>query len=108
MSFRPRGKAYVEVINREVDNMKAGLIHNLDGEYAVICTEGVSWQVGDGFKFNDYDPNEVPSTVEDLKAMRTGEDVDLADFIRTFGARLERNFAANLDWMDNRANPMEA
>lgn len=99
--MRETGKAFVNVIDRQVDHMTTGVIFNKSGEAAVICTEGVSYPVRDGFKFNDYDPTEVPSTVEDLKAMYTGEVIDLADFVRKFGARLESNFRLNLNWMES-------
>lgn len=65
-----------------------------DGKTYVICTEGVGWEVTpDRPLFVDtwsggYD---MPlSEVVDRAAH--GEDVDLADHVRTFGSRLESNF----------------
>lgn len=68
------------------------------GGIATICSEGVGWmenQFGeltiqvyrDGF----ITYLEVP-TVFVVGALANGTEVELADFIRTFGARLDNNF----------------
>lgn len=66
--------------------------------WAVICSEGVGWVA------DDYNAIEVTVLghfgqnsrlfiyVERIPDMFTGETVDLADHIRTFGDRLEGNF----------------
>lgn len=66
--------------------------------WAVICTEGVGWTP------DEYNVIQVPVLgyfgqssrlfiyVERIPEMFTGETVDLADHIRTFGDRLEGNF----------------
>lgn len=66
--------------------------------WAVICTEGVGWVA------DEYNAIEITVLghfgqnsrmflyVERIPEMFTGETVDLADYIRTFGDRLERNF----------------
>lgn len=80
-----------------------------DGLY-VVCTEGVGWKVGPGEPFvmgvraswldlsgercsSMVANNEVYlSLYEVTKAMEFGVDTDLADFVRSFGSRLEANF----------------
>ena len=81
--------------------------HGPSGELIVVCHEGVGWIVGDG---EDQEDLEVPIHVRtptgfsifprymahldraEVEVLMTGELVDLADLIRTFGARLEANF----------------
>lgn len=67
----------------------------------VICSEGVGWRVADdapltvdgyvktddGLAVTSWDM----SLAEVLTASVTGDDVDLADFVRTFGSRLDSN-----------------
>lgn len=79
-----------------------------DGSEYLVSDEGVGWGMDD-------DPNEfgawmqsdtqfsmIPSvtvtlTADEIRHVATGDPVDLADFIRTFGARLDRNHAM---WFD--------
>jgi hypothetical protein len=87
------------------------------GGFHLICSEGVSWPIPPedpgalrpaGYPapveidlFDRSKPNMIAMfpeavakvTMEDLKG-HVGEEVDLADFVRTFGARLETNFWA--------------
>lgn len=69
---------------------------------ALICSEGVGWYVKETIDLDASvrTPNEkgytlswteVPFTLEELRAIPS-EPVDLADFVRVFGDRLERNF----------------
>ena len=62
-----------------------------DGEIYILCSEGVGWKVKEStFTFNDYDRNDIPLLT--IMQHVTGE-MDLADFVRSFGDRLECNFA---------------
>lgn len=80
-------------VELRVDNMDTVLGEAPNGKLYVISTEGIGWGLKDGtFVTNDYDPDARKWTPEELKAA-AGEEVDLADFIRTFGDRLERNFS---------------
>lgn len=92
MATRTRG-INVQTLDLTVDGMTTALAFDPSGKAYVICTEGVGWEVGSGFKVNDYDPSAPAYTVSDLvHDHTTGETVDLADFVRTFGSRLEANF----------------
>lgn len=63
----------------------------------VICSEGVGWKVSDSEPLTVDRWNgaayDMPLT-EVLHRADNGTDVDLADFVRTFGSRLESNFHA--------------
>ena len=78
-----------------------GLIPNTDDGWgdplaAVICNEGVGWEQDD--RNTIFVPcwqgiNGVRVGTERLlNECRTGEEIDLANFIRSFGDRLEGNF----------------
>jgi hypothetical protein len=70
-----------------------------DPKYALICTEGVGWEQ------DTYGCLEVPTnigpmglwngrvfiSVETVKECLTEEEVDIADYIRVFGHRLDSN-----------------
>lgn len=67
--------------------------------WAVICTEGVGW-VADDYNaieitvFGFFGNNSRFFIYEDrIPEMFTGEEIDLADHVRTFGDRLESNFS---------------
>lgn len=78
--------------------------HN--GKTFVICDEGVGWEVSEDKPLElsvyvEHGPNSIaiiPSFAITLSPEQVaehlpkGEAVDLADFIRAFGARLETNF----------------
>ena len=79
-----------------------------DGKVFVICTEGVGWEVIDDFKVEVYGSGTdsfsmfpvamiTLSRREVLEGMEAGEEVDLADWVRAFGDRLECNFGT---WFD--------
>lgn len=67
----------------------------------VICSEGVGWEVTadrplivDGWETTDGGMCQVEremSLAEVITASVQGDDVDLADFVRTFGGRLDAN-----------------
>jgi hypothetical protein len=68
---------------------------------AVICGEGVGWQEDEKnglvtfwVDFGHYGSHALAVKVHPrvIEACVTDETVDLADFIRTFGARLDSNF----------------
>lgn len=75
-----------------------------DDQLYVICHEGVGWKVDDDhpLRVELYvsEPDHiaiVPSyvaklTPAEVRAFTTDEEVDLADHVRKFGARLEGNF----------------
>jgi len=69
-----------------------------DKGIATVCGEGVGWFVDDkGFLPIDYYVGEYGSgyldvTPEELMPLISNETIDLADFIRSFGDRLENNF----------------
>jgi hypothetical protein len=82
-----------------------------DGKVYVICTEGVGWEVAFATPFIPFfstvwkDPNgeevgggwgfNTPVYLSPLEVERitSEEEVDLADFVRSFGDRLEANFS---------------
>jgi hypothetical protein len=66
---------------------------------ATICREGVGWwaDANGGIPINFYSGNYgsggfVDVTAEELLGVTTEETMDLADFINSFGDRLETNF----------------
>jgi hypothetical protein len=82
-----------------------------DGKVFVICTEGVGWEVKDEFKVdvwgsgaNSFSMFPVAritlSKREVLEGMESGEEVDLADWVRAFGDRLECNFGIWFDTLE--------
>jgi hypothetical protein len=76
----------------------------VDGRLYVVCVEGVGWQVDENtplsVPIHASSPGHVsmmPRWVAELserevRERMTGQPVDLADLIRTFGGRLEDNF----------------
>ena len=77
-----------------------------DGHLYVVCNEGVGWEVTDDDPlpvdlyvsaptgFGIFPRWEVTLTPADVHRLATDDEVDLADLIRSFGARLESNFWA--------------
>jgi hypothetical protein len=79
-----------------------------DGTMYVVCNEGVGWEITDEhpleidlYPHRDKDGKQSFSIFpamsaslkpEDVRDRTTETEVDLADHIRTFGARLESNF----------------
>lgn len=76
-----------------------------DGVLYVICNEGVGWTVTEDspLEVDLYGKSEdsfsmLPNltatlSVDDVRTLITEEEVDLADHVRSFGSRLESNFA---------------
>lgn len=80
---RPTG-VLLQRLDLTVDDLPVAVGVAPDGTVYLICTEGVGWEVKDeGFE---------GKSPEDLQDLTTGELVDLADWVRVFGARLESNF----------------
>ena len=80
---RPKGEPMVIV------NTPEGL--------ATICNEGVGWFKNDDGKYvvtgyMGYSDVVYHITEDELLSLLSSEQVDLAEFIRSFGARLESNF----------------
>lgn len=75
-----------------------------DGHLYVVCEEGVGWEVTDedpllidtyvstGTGIGIFPRFQVVLSPAEVRAAATGDEVDLADLIRTFGSRLEANF----------------
>lgn len=76
--------------------------HN--GTLYALCSEGVGWPVSDDAPLHVDLYLHEPDTMhllprwavllspDEVRALATDEQVDLADFVRRFGARLESNF----------------
>lgn len=72
-----------------------------DGEVRMIHSEGVAYAVtaDKPWRWNDYYADCPLFTVRELVALAfNSEPVDLADWIRVFGARLESNFHQIVHW----------
>jgi hypothetical protein len=78
-----------------------GLIYSPDGTPMLVCNEGVGFDFPtrlDAYRRADDSFGIVPEvgvpvpSVDRLTEHLTGESVDLVDFVRRFGARLEQNF----------------
>lgn len=70
-------------------------------EARMVHTEGVSYLVNNDkpWTWNDYSSDAKKFTFEELLAMtETADQIDLADWVRTFGARLESNFYQVYKW----------
>lgn len=78
--------------------LASGLITNVSGEVRTINSEGVQGIIREGtlpvYTWAGY----LEFTPAELKTALSGEEVDLADYIRTFGDRLERNFYYARTW----------
>jgi hypothetical protein len=74
------------------------VVVNGDKGVATVCTEGVGWFIdGEGLLPVNYHVGQFGSgyldiTPEELMPLISNETIDLADFIRSFGDRLENNF----------------
>ena len=84
-----------------------GLLTGANGSTWLVCNEGVAWEVHEAAPLDlyteqrDADGTKISFGIaprwslrveaDALAAARTGESVDLADFIRVFGDRLDAN-----------------
>ena len=70
-----------------------------DTRYALVCDEGVGWEQQDRYLINvptnvgqmGLYNGSVDLSVDVIKSCLSGETADIADFVRTFGARLDNN-----------------
>ena len=70
-----------------------------DSRYAIVCDEGVGWEQQDRYLINiptnvghvGLYNGSVDLSVDVIKSCLSGETADIADFVRTFGARLDNN-----------------
>ena len=77
------------------------LLIRADGATRMVHSEGVTYLVTDEkpWTWNDFDPTcpaYVPAHLRDLAC--TIKPVDLADWVHSFGARLEANFSLAYSW----------
>ena len=87
----------VATIGRDDIEAESMVVVNTPKGLATICTEGVGWWKNDDGKYlvGFYVGYSNPSyymTEDELLSCVSSEQVDLADFIRSFGDRLENNF----------------
>lgn len=69
-----------------------------DKGLATLCSEGVGWFVDDNGKvpvdyFTTRTVGYLDIPVEDIPSLLSDKRIDLSDFIRSFGSRLETNFS---------------
>ena len=86
----------------KLDNpdIKADSMVVVNGEkgIATVCGEGVGWFIdGEGllpvnYHVGQFGSGYIDITPEELMPLISNETIDLADFIRSFGDRLENNF----------------
>lgn len=74
------------------------VVVNGDKGLAVVCTEGVGYFADENGKFPvnyslDFGGGYLDITLEELLPLISTTTVDLADFVRVFGDRLETNLA---------------
>jgi hypothetical protein len=99
---RPRG-VKVFPMPEEIcgyDDYALAVNENLPHEVRMVHTEGVAYAVRDDkpWTWNDYGPCQE-FTREDLLIAAEGQTpVDLADWVRSFGRRLEENFYLVRHW----------
>lgn len=77
------------------------LLTRHDGAVRMVHHEGVAYNVTDDkpWCWTDYDPSQPRFTPDELNALiDPAKAVDLADWVRTFGARLESNFRLAYHW----------
>lgn len=76
------------------------LLLRADGAARMVHTEGVAYRVDADtpWRWTDYAPCEEFSIVQLINFAFDVPPVDLADWIRTFGARLEGNFHQIAYW----------
>lgn len=101
---RPRGVMVFpmpEEVTGQIDHY-ALAIRESDSSLRMVHTEGVAYAVRDNkpWVWNDYDKDCKPFLPWHLIVLAAKvEPVDLADWVRTFGARLESNFGLVYRWV---------
>jgi hypothetical protein len=85
-------------LNNETIKAQPMAVVNGENGIATLCTEGVGWFVDDNgvlpinYYAGEYGSGYLDITPEELMPLISNETIDLADFIRSFGDRLENNF----------------
>lgn len=79
-----------------------------DGGMRMVHTEGVAYKVSADkpWRWNDQQPSEEFTPGELLLIALDVEPVDLADWVRSFGARLESNFNLIAYWNNHLEEPV--
>lgn len=72
----------------------------------MVCAEGVGYLVTDEkpWCWTDYDDTQPTFTLRqllDIAASEESKEVDLADWVRVFGDRLENNFSLHYHWANS-------
>ena len=80
--------------------MHTGIIHSKNDGYRTINTEGVSDKRDDHGKIAVYVNygGWIDFSYSEIADCVSGETIDLSSFVRTFGDRLESNFALAYRW----------
>lgn len=80
-------------------------------KFALVCSEGVGWQQDEYSTIsvptnigNGYANGRVHISVEVIKSLSTGKSVDIAEYVRVFGDRLDNNVAIWQNAMTEKAN----
>lgn len=104
---RPRGVMIwpmPEEVCGPFDRYALAVRDNSEGvQCRMVHTEGVAYLVTEEkpWQWNDYDPNAKVFTMQDLRdRIDPANGVDLADWVRNFGARLESNFRQVYAWIN--------
>jgi hypothetical protein len=95
---------YGEPIDCSIDDLlfvELKVNDDYEKKYAVICTEGVGWE-SNGYEiinvptsigsFNIWN-GRVPISVKVIQSCLTNQRVDIAEYVRVFGDRLDTNVA---------------
>jgi hypothetical protein len=82
---------YALVIRDKSEGLEARMVHTEGVAYLVTSEKPWTW--------NDYDPNCPKFSIDDLvKIASSAKGIDLADWVRSFGHRLESNFFQVYAW----------
>lgn len=87
----PLGDHYALVLRDTSEGLQARMVHTEGVAYLVTADKPWCW--------TDYDPSQPTFTMDELiNLIDVSKETDLADWVRTFGARLETNFAMVYAW----------
>lgn len=94
----------VTILNTPIPNAYiTGVIVNKEGVVRLINTEGVQSTLHEGTLAIYTHGGYVLRTPEEVSAMQTSVTVDLSEFVRVFGQRLETNFYLAYEWANSHA-----
>jgi hypothetical protein len=85
-------------LNNDTIKSEPMVVANGNKGIATICGEGVGWFVDDNgvlpinYYVGEYGSGYLDITPEELMPLISTKTIDLADFVRAFGDRLENNF----------------